>query len=98
MKLFGTKTWPKGLELGLRRLHFVQRRASVEGSGSCRRLGLAAGPTPSVWIIHEVKQEGRVSPGLQLKRQEACEFAAWAYETRDELRAELARTQYTCCF
>lgn len=56
------------------------------------------GPSPSVWIIHEVKQEDRASAGPQLKRQEACEFAAWAYETRDELRAELARTQYACCF
>jgi hypothetical protein len=54
-------------------------------------------PRPSpVWIAHEVKQEIRKHVGPQLKRQEACEFAAWAYEIRDELGAELARTQYAC--
>ncbi|KAK3347298.1 hypothetical protein B0T25DRAFT_298506 [Lasiosphaeria hispida] len=45
-----------------------------------------------VWVIHEVKQQKRGPAGPQLRRQEACEYAAWAYETRDELRRELERT------
>lgn len=45
---------------------------------------------------HEVKKETRKHAGPQLKRQKACKLAVWAYEIRDELCAELARTQHAC--
>jgi len=52
----------------------------------------------SVWIIHEVKQATRAKSNPQLQRQETCELAAWAYESRAELRAELGRTRYADAF